>query len=332
VARRVDDVELVGLAVARGVLERDALRLDRDAALALEIHRVEHLIGHLSLGEAAAQLNQPVGERRLAVVDVRDDREVANPFHGSRPGGATAHYSGAAPRSWLRVSSVFWRCARRVLGVVVLLGRGRSARWWGVSSMCAFGGTPSTETIEGARAPTALNTRGRKAPAQRVDASRAVEPALDARAVERIFRELGRAVGQHRDPNQVLALERWIVGDIDDPHDDVATLEHRVELRLEMLAKVASRAAVQRQRPRHPRSSSLACASVTRSARRRRPRLAPAAAASPSSAPPSVAASEPASTAPPAPPASSPARGRPNRSSALDSTRSAGRLTRTRVP
>src|SRR5690606_16688858 len=43
VARRVDDVELVGLAVARGVLERDALRLDRDAALALEIHRVEHL-------------------------------------------------------------------------------------------------------------------------------------------------------------------------------------------------------------------------------------------------------------------------------------------------
>src|SRR5690606_41216537 len=52
----VDDVEVVGVTVARGVRKRDALRLDRDAALALEVHRIEHLIGHLTIGKAAAEL------------------------------------------------------------------------------------------------------------------------------------------------------------------------------------------------------------------------------------------------------------------------------------
>ena len=73
VARRVDEVELVAApAHAHG------LRLDRDAALALELHRVEQLLAHLALGHRAGQLEDAVGERRLAVVDVRDDREVAN--------------------------------------------------------------------------------------------------------------------------------------------------------------------------------------------------------------------------------------------------------------
>src|SRR4029077_13980361 len=45
---------------------------------------------HLALGQAAAQLNEPIGERGLAVIDVRDDRKVADPIHGIarvRPGG-----------------------------------------------------------------------------------------------------------------------------------------------------------------------------------------------------------------------------------------------------
>jgi len=50
--------------------------LDRDPALALEVHRVEELLGHLPLGERPRPLHQAVGERRLTVVDVRDDREV----------------------------------------------------------------------------------------------------------------------------------------------------------------------------------------------------------------------------------------------------------------
>ena len=73
VARRVDQVQPVGDAVARLVGQRRGLRLDRDAALALEVHRVEHLRLHLAILQATADLDETVGERRLAVVDVRND-------------------------------------------------------------------------------------------------------------------------------------------------------------------------------------------------------------------------------------------------------------------
>ena len=52
------------------------MRLDRDAALALEIHAVEHLRLHLARLQRAGHLEKTVGQRRLAVVDVRDDGEV----------------------------------------------------------------------------------------------------------------------------------------------------------------------------------------------------------------------------------------------------------------
>ena len=56
--------------------EPDGVRLDRDPALALEVHRVEHLRLHLARLERARDLEETVGERGLAVVDVGDDREV----------------------------------------------------------------------------------------------------------------------------------------------------------------------------------------------------------------------------------------------------------------
>ena len=82
-AGRVDQVEHVVLAVARPVVEPHGLRLDGDAALALDIHGIEHLLDHLALGEAAGRLDQPVGERRLAVVDMGDDGEVADIVDGA---------------------------------------------------------------------------------------------------------------------------------------------------------------------------------------------------------------------------------------------------------
>ena len=81
VTRRIDQVELVRFAVARPVRQCGGLRLDRDPALALEVHRVEHLRFHLAIGQAAAPLDETVGQRRLAVVDVRDDREIADVLH-----------------------------------------------------------------------------------------------------------------------------------------------------------------------------------------------------------------------------------------------------------
>src|SRR5205085_11748019 len=56
------------------------LRVVRVPALALELHRVEHLLAHLPARDGVGELENAGGERRLAVVDVGDDREVANSF------------------------------------------------------------------------------------------------------------------------------------------------------------------------------------------------------------------------------------------------------------
>jgi len=78
VPRGVDEVELVGETVGGAVVEAHRLGLDGDAALALEVEGVEQLVLHVAHGDGAGALQETVGERRLAVVDVRDDAEVAD--------------------------------------------------------------------------------------------------------------------------------------------------------------------------------------------------------------------------------------------------------------
>jgi len=53
------------------------------SSAALEVHRVQHLRLHLSIGQAAAALDQAICQRRLAVVDVRDDGKIADMLHAS---------------------------------------------------------------------------------------------------------------------------------------------------------------------------------------------------------------------------------------------------------
>ena len=72
-AGRVDEVELVALP-----LDAHRLRLDRDAALALEIHRVEHLLAHVTTGDGVCELEDAIGQRRFPMIDMGDDREVAD--------------------------------------------------------------------------------------------------------------------------------------------------------------------------------------------------------------------------------------------------------------
>lgn len=77
VSRRVDQVQdVVGAAGRPG--QPDRLALDGDAALALDVHAVEVLGAHLALLDHTGQLQHPVREGRLAMVDVRDDAEVAD--------------------------------------------------------------------------------------------------------------------------------------------------------------------------------------------------------------------------------------------------------------
>ena len=69
-------------------VDADVLRLDRDAPLALELHRVEVLLAHLAGVDGAGDLEDAVRQRRLAMIDVGDDREVADPLevHGRSHG------------------------------------------------------------------------------------------------------------------------------------------------------------------------------------------------------------------------------------------------------
>ena len=71
-------MQLVGLAVAGLEEDPHGLGLDRDAPLPLELHRVEQLRPHQAGIDRVGQLEDPVRERRLAVVDMGDDAEVAD--------------------------------------------------------------------------------------------------------------------------------------------------------------------------------------------------------------------------------------------------------------
>ena len=81
VPRCIDEIELIDLAAGRFVAQGDAGGLDGDAALALEIHRVEHLGLHFPGIETAAFLDETIRQGRFAVINMRDDREVADILH-----------------------------------------------------------------------------------------------------------------------------------------------------------------------------------------------------------------------------------------------------------
>ena len=77
-AGRVHQVEDIGLAVLGLVFQPHGLGLDGDAALALDIHGIEHLLLHLAAGQPAGELDQPVGQGGFAMVDMGDDGEIAD--------------------------------------------------------------------------------------------------------------------------------------------------------------------------------------------------------------------------------------------------------------
>ena len=53
------------------------MRLDGDAALALQVHRIEELVLLVAVGDGAGAFQQPVRKRGLAVIDVGNDAEIA---------------------------------------------------------------------------------------------------------------------------------------------------------------------------------------------------------------------------------------------------------------
>src|SRR5436853_6594347 len=94
----IDKIQVVGLSVARSVLQRRGLRLDRDATLTLQIHRIEHLLRHFALRQPAAALDETVCKRRLAVIDMGNARKIADLLHRTTTKGAAQHPSFPVPR------------------------------------------------------------------------------------------------------------------------------------------------------------------------------------------------------------------------------------------
>src|SRR5262249_53838534 len=64
--------------VAGPVEEPHRVGLDGDPALALQIHGVEHLIDGFLRVHGAGECEEPVGQGRFPVIDVRDDGEVSD--------------------------------------------------------------------------------------------------------------------------------------------------------------------------------------------------------------------------------------------------------------
>ena len=94
VARRVDQVQDVLLPVVGRVVQADRVGLDGDAALALEVHGVQDLGLHLAGLERPGVFQEAVGQRGLAVVDVRDDREVPDVLLVQRLGSGRRRKAG----------------------------------------------------------------------------------------------------------------------------------------------------------------------------------------------------------------------------------------------
>ena len=101
-AGRVHQIEDIGLAVLGLVVQAHGLGLDGDAALALDIHGIEHLVLHLAVGQPARDLDQPVGQGRFAMVDMGDDGEIADMGEVGHGGGGIAARRTPVQRAFFR--------------------------------------------------------------------------------------------------------------------------------------------------------------------------------------------------------------------------------------
>src|SRR5699024_989377 len=81
VAGGVDQVQVVYLAILSLVVQSSGLGLNRNATLFLDVHRIQNLGRHLAVGQATTALDQAVSQGRFAMIDVGNNREMADVIH-----------------------------------------------------------------------------------------------------------------------------------------------------------------------------------------------------------------------------------------------------------
>ena len=57
---------------------RNRRRFNRDSPFTFQVHVIEHLVLKFALRDRPGPHEQPIGQRALTMVDMRDDREVTN--------------------------------------------------------------------------------------------------------------------------------------------------------------------------------------------------------------------------------------------------------------
>jgi hypothetical protein len=90
VAGRVDQLKLITLPIFGSVLQTHRLRFDRNAALALELQFVQKLIDPLPRADRSRDVQDPIGERALAVVHMSNDGKISDFGRLGRHGALTA--------------------------------------------------------------------------------------------------------------------------------------------------------------------------------------------------------------------------------------------------
>ena len=76
--RRIHQVQGIFLPILGGVFQPNSLGFNGNTAFTFDIHRVENLFGHFTLGQATGQLDQTIGQGRFTMVDMGNDRKVTN--------------------------------------------------------------------------------------------------------------------------------------------------------------------------------------------------------------------------------------------------------------
>ncbi len=78
VPRSIDQIEDILTAVVGRVIQTNGLGLDGNAPLPLQVHLVKELVLFFPVGKRSGEFEQPVGQGGLAMVDMGDDRKIAN--------------------------------------------------------------------------------------------------------------------------------------------------------------------------------------------------------------------------------------------------------------
>ena len=97
----INKVQLIGLTILGLVMQANRLCLDGNASLTLQVHGIQHLLGHFALGQTATMLNKAIGQRGFAMIDMSNDGKIANILLIIQWGNTSglqkgAQYTGAA--------------------------------------------------------------------------------------------------------------------------------------------------------------------------------------------------------------------------------------------